>query len=289
MFSIENDYLKIEVNTRGAELSKLYSKATKLDYLWNGDPAFWAKHSPILFPVVGTLKNDTYHFQNKTYHLSRHGFAREMDFEMTAKSDHSLSFTLASTASTLTNFPFDFRLEIIYILQLNKVSIQYNVLNTSPHEMYFSVGGHPAFNVPLEENIAFEDYYIEFGEEETTGRWPISREGLIEALPTEELILQKKLPLTHELFNKDALVFKYLNSTSLKLISDKSAHGISVHFEGFPFLGIWSGKNGNFICIEPWCGIADSVASHQQFIQKEGINMITPGQVFKRRWSVELF
>lgn len=289
MFSIENDYLKIKVNARGAELTSVFSKAAQLHYLWNGDPVYWAKHSPVLFPVVGALKNDMYHFENKTYTLSRHGFAREMDFELTAQSDHSLTFTLLSNSSTLEKYPFEFSLAIRYTLELNKIKVHYSVVNMGDHPMYFSIGGHPAFRVPLEQNKAFEDYYIEFAESETAHRWPVSHEGLVEALPVDELINTNILPLTHELFNRDAVIFKYLNSKSLKLKSHTSSHCIEFHFDGFPFLGIWSAKSGNFVCIEPWCGIADSVTGHQQLIQKEGINMITPGQVFNREWSVELF
>ena len=289
MFAIENEYLKIDVNPKGAELTKVFSKQTKLDYLWNGDPAFWAKYSPILFPVVGTLKNDTYHFNNKSYTLPRHGFGRDMNFEMTAQTEQSLTFSLASNAETLAVYPFDFRLEIIYTLNASRITVHYNVINTGGHEMFFSIGAHPAFNVPLDPHSSFDDYYIEFAQNETAGRWPISHQGLIEALPTELLQDTNKLPISHDLFKSDALVFKYLNSTSLQLRSHTSTHGLNFHFAGFPFLGIWSGKNGNFVCIEPWCGIADGVASHQQLIEKEGINMITPGQVFDREWSVELF
>ncbi len=289
MLTLENDHLKIDVNPKGAELSRVFSKTHNLDYLWNGNPAFWAKHSPVLFPIVGTLKNDTYRYENKSYTLSRHGFARDMNFELSAQSDHSLTFTLTSNEETLSRFPFEFKLEIIYVLDVNKIRIHYNVINTGSHEMYFSIGGHPAFNVPLDKYSAFEDYYVEFSEAETAGRWPISHEGLIEALPIATLIDTNILPITHELFKTDALVFKYLNSASLKLKSHTSPHGLKFHFEGFPFLGIWSGKNGNFVCIEPWCGIADGVASHQQLVQKEGINMITPAQAFNREWSVELF
>jgi galactose mutarotase-like enzyme len=289
MATIENEYLKIEVNAKGAELTRIFSKQSSLEFLWKGDPAFWAKHSPILFPIVGTLKNDRYYFENKAYTLTRHGFARDMAFELTSQDNNSLTFRLASDAGTQANYPFEFLLEVKYAIEGNKLTVHYQVTNTGNREMYFSIGGHPAFSVPMDNQSAFEDYFIEFAEKETAGRWPISHEGLIEALPLPLLNDTSVLPFTRELFSRDALVFKYLQSTSLKLRSHTSSHGLEFHFEGFPFLGLWSGKNGDFVCIEPWCGIADSVASHQQLVEKEGITMTSPGQLFNRQWSVEIY
>jgi len=289
MFSLENDHLTIEVRARGAELTRIFSKTTGLEYLWEGDPAYWGKHSPVLFPIVGTLKNGTYFFENKAYKLSRHGFARDMDFELAARDERSLTFALSSNDYTLAHFPFGFRLEVVYSLQDNTLQVDYHVLNTGKREMYFSIGGHPAFRVPLTPGTAFEDYFLEFAERETAGRWPISHEGLIEPLPIGLLTDTRTLPLTRELFSNDAIVFKYLNSHALSLRSHSAPNGIHFQFDGFPFLGIWSGNGGNFVCLEPWCGIADSVAATQQLIGKEGINMITPEQTFRRSWQASLF
>lgn len=289
MFTLENEFLQAEINPKGAELTKLYSKQAGLDYLWNGDPAYWPKHSPILFPIVGTLKDNTYYFEDKAYRLTRHGFARDMEFSVSPQDDGAVTFTLSSNPQTLANYPFDFRLEITYLLKQNALHVQYRVINTGPREMYFSIGGHPAFNVPLTTDAAFDDYYIEFSEPETAGRWPITIDGLIGPMPDPFLNNSKILPINHELFQTDAVVLKYLDSKSLELKSHTSPNGIRFYFDEFPFLGIWSGKGGNFVCIEPWCGIADSVASHQQLVGKEGINMLTPGQVFSREWSVVPF
>lgn len=288
MYTIENDHLKIDINSLGAELTTIFSKIQQRNLLWNADPAYWARHSPVLFPIVGTLKNDSYHYQDKAYSLARHGFARDMTFKVSAQTDTSIVFGLENTAATLSVFPFEFKLEIHYTLQLNKLEVRYTVLNTGKQEMYFSIGGHPAFTVPFDDNSSIEDYYIEFSEKETLGRWPISSQGLIEALPLPLLNDIRLLPLSRELFKKDALVFKYLQSHALMLKSNHSSHELRFDFTGFPFLGIWSAKDAHFICIEPWCGIADSVDSSQQLIQKEGINLLTPGQLFDRKWSVEI-
>ena len=150
MATIENEQLKIIISPKGAELQSIFNKQTELEYLWNGDPAFWSKKSPVLFPIVGTLKNDTYYYNDKTYKLSRHGFARDMEFEKEKQSATSITFLLRSSEATLQDFPFEFEFRIIYAVQDNSLHVSYNVHNTSSGEMYFSVGGHPALKLPLE-------------------------------------------------------------------------------------------------------------------------------------------
>jgi galactose mutarotase-like enzyme len=289
MLSIENEQLKIIISSKGAELQSIFNKETQLEYLWDGDPAFWSKRSPILFPIVGTLKNDTYYYNDKSYKLSRHGFARDMEFEAEKLSEASVSFLLRSSEATLQNFPFEFELKIIYSIQDNNLRVRYNVSNTSKTEMYFSIGGHPAFKLPLVDGTVYNDYYLEFNEEETTPRWPISKDGLIETKPEPLLRETNVLPLTKELFFKDALVLKKPTSSVATLRSDKTAHGFDFDFGDFPYLGIWAAKNADFICIEPWCGIADSVDTNQQLKDKEGINKLNAGEIFERSWIASFF
>ncbi|OJY87213.1 MAG: aldose epimerase [Sphingobacteriales bacterium 40-81] len=285
---IENENLKIAVNPRGAELTSLYDKITNTEYMWGGDPAFWGKHSPVLFPIVGTLKNNTYYYEGQAYRLSRHGFAREMQFTVADKTETSITFSLVSGTETLQTFPFSFRFYITYALQSKSLSVTYYVINGGPTPMYFSVGAHPAFKVPIAEGTRYDDYYLEFGKEEDAGRWPISKDGLIEEQPVP-LLSGKKLPLTKSLFYKDALVFKHLKSGSVSLKSDTTDRGFNFQFPGFPFMGIWAAKDADFVCIEPWCGIADSVDTSQDLTQKEGINRLEAGGVFERGWKVEIF
>ncbi len=289
MFTIENEELKIIISSKGAELQSIYNKKIQLEYLWNGDPAFWAKRSPILFPIVGTLKEDTYYYDNKQYHLSRHGFARGMEFEASQLENDSITFFLNSSETTLENFPFEFELRIIYALQENNLRVSYNVSNISNHEMYFSIGGHPAFKTPLTGETNYEDYYLEFNEEETKPRWPISKDGLIETAPIPLLQQTNILRLSKDLFSKDALVLKNLTSSIVSLKTDKSSHGLDFDFGDFPYLGIWAAKNADFVCIEPWCGIADSVSANQKLVDKEGINKLNAGEIFKRSWIARFY
>ncbi|MBL7762310.1 MAG: aldose 1-epimerase family protein [Chitinophagaceae bacterium] len=286
---ISNEILEVNIIKRGAELKSIVSKSTGLEYMWNADPAFWAKTSPVLFPIVGTLKNDTYYYEGKAYKLGRHGFAREKEFTVTAQTAASVTFTLVTDESTLKNYPFHFRFDITYEVINNTLSVTYKVLNTGNTKLLFSVGGHPAFKVPFVEGTEYTDYYLQFEKKETTGRWPISKDGLIETKPVSLLENTDRIPLSKELFLQDALVFKNLKSSKVSLKSSATSHGLLFDYTGFPFLGIWAAKNADFVCIEPWCGIADSVSTDQQLKNKEGINKLDAGDAFERSWSVSLF
>ena len=287
--TLENDQLKIQVHPKGAELKSVFHKHTRLEYMWNADPAFWAKTSPILFPIVGTLKDDTYFFQGKSYTLSRHGFAREATFELEKQESNRAIFLLRSTPESREKFPFNFELRIIYSLVQDILEVGYDVRNTGADEMYFSVGGHPAFKIPLRKDTAYEDYYLEFNRKETISRWPISAKGLIEAKPLSMSADSSHLRLTRELFSQDALVFKNLQSDKVSIKSSSHAHGLEFSYTGFPYLGIWAAKNADFICIEPWCGIADSVLHDQQFTSKEGIEKVSGGKSWDRMWRVRFY
>ena len=289
MFRIENDILAVQVSPLGAELQAIYDKPLQQEYMWGADPAFWGKHSPVLFPIVGTLKQDTYYFNEQAYHLPRHGFAREMEFAATAQASDRIELTITQNEATLKKYPFHFRFTIAYTLSENSLQVSYRVKNTGAGPLYFSVGGHPAFKLPLAEGLQYEDYYLSFNQAETAGRWPISADGLIQTIPQELLRQTNRLPLSKALFQKDALVFKGLASNSVSLQSDKNPRGLQFDFTGFPYLGIWAAKNADFICIEPWCGIADSVNSNQQLISKEGIHALQPSRDFERSWTVTLF
>jgi galactose mutarotase-like enzyme len=289
MVSIENDCLSVKIDPKGAELKSLYNKNNGVEYMWSGDPAFWNKTSPVLFPIIGSLKNDTCYVEGKPYHMGRHGFAREMMFAVSEQDSSSANFSIESDPTTLQKFPFPFRLEIAYNISVDELQVTYKVRNTGNNTMYFSIGGHPAFKVPLIRGSDYNDYYVEFNKVENAGRWPISPEGLIETKPEAFLKNSQRINLSKELFLKDALVFKNLQSDKVSLLSTGSPHGLQFDFTGFPYLGIWAAKHADFVCIEPWCGIADSVNSNQQLTEKEGINSLTPGNAFERTWKVRVF
>ena len=212
-----------------------------------------------------------------------------MVFEVTHQAADTIVFTLNSSAETLRKYPFHFQFSVQYTLYHNQLSVEYIVENTGAEMLLFSVGGHPAFQLPLVQGTAFDDYYLLFDHTENIGRWPLSAEGLIEKNTIPFLHNTSQLPLTKELFFEDAIVFKNLQSQAISIQSNQTTHGLKLHFKGFPYLGIWSAKNANFVCIEPWLGIADSVDASGNLADKEGIHSLPAHQSYRKGWSVDFF
>jgi len=288
MISLENEHIIVTFSAKGAELSSFKSKTTGLDYLWKGDPAYWGKHSPVLFPIVGALKDNTYYLDGEEYHLSRHGFARDMDFEVQEISEEELLFTLWSSPDTLKVYPFEFKLGLRYKISGATVSCTYEVGNPGNKDLLFSIGGHPAFTAPLTADTSYEDCYLEFSVDESLVFNEIE-DNLISDKTDSLHLDQAKLPLKHALFYNDALVFKQMKSEAISLKNTKNEHGLHFRFSGFPFFGIWAAKDADFVCLEPWCGIADGIHHDQQLSDKEGINSLSPGMSWSRSWQAEVF
>ncbi|WP_341226009.1 aldose 1-epimerase family protein [uncultured Arcticibacterium sp.] len=289
MIFLENDSLKVWIKPKGAELRSLVNKKTGIEHIWDADPVFWGKSSPVLFPIVGGLKDSSYVYEGKSYTLPRHGFARDNMFEQVSRDKNHATFKFSSSDETLKVYPFHFDFYITYQLEGASLSVLYKVVNIGKEKMLFSLGAHPAFAVPFEKGeAAYDDYSLAFDEDENLKRWPLSAEGLIKTQPSDLSLEEGKLNLTKELFEEDALVFKSLKSESILLKSDKSENYLKFTFKDFPFFGIWAAKNANFVCLEPWCGIADSVDHNQDLSQKEGINELAAGQSFERSWAVEV-
>ncbi|MET4142976.1 aldose 1-epimerase family protein [Pedobacter sp. UYP1] len=288
MILLENENIKVTISAKGAELQSIKSKKDNLEYLWKGDPAFWGKFSPVLFPIVGALKNNTYCIGDQSYQLPRHGFARDLDFEVQQINEEEALFTLSHNAKTLEVYPFEFKLSLRYRLSGSAVSCTYEVNNPGTKDLLFSVGAHPAFAVPLTADTVYEDYYLEFSQDESLNIHQIE-DNLIGDQVAILQLSDRKLNLQHELFYNDALVMKDLNSKSIQLKNIKNQHGLNFRFIDFPFFGIWSAKDADFVCLEPWCGIADSIHHNQQLSDKEGIQSLSPGLDWKRSWEVEVF
>jgi galactose mutarotase-like enzyme len=287
--TIENGTLSATIKTKGAELASVSHVNTALEYMWGADPAFWGKSSPVLFPIVGALKDNLFEYQHRNFTLPRHGFARDEDFQVESKSENRIVFLQHDTPSSMDKYPFHFELRLIYTLHENTLHTTYEVKNTGHEFLYFSIGGHPAFKVPITAGLKYEDYFLEFDQHETADRWPISKDGLIEITPEPFLKNEKRIPLTRQLFANDAIVLKHLKSKKISLRTDQDPHGLEVDFSGFPFLGLWASKNADFVCIEPWCGIADSENHNNALTVKEGIEKLASGDVWQRTWKVNFF
>ncbi|MFH6936239.1 aldose 1-epimerase family protein [Flavobacterium sp. FlaQc-30] len=278
---ISNSILKASINHAGAELFSLKNNQEK-EYIWEGNPNFWGKHSPILFPIVGTLKNNTYTIDQKDYQLSRHGFARDMEFELIEKTENSAVFSLKSNAETLKKYPFEFELQLIYSLEKTSLNIEYIVINKSDRKMPFSIGAHPAIALP--EN--FENYSFKFEKEEVL-KFNLLENDLISnktaVLKTSENLVR----LNYKLFENDALVFKTLESNSLTILENEKPY-IEVDFEDFPSLGIWTKDQAPFVCIEPWFGYSDTANNSGDLYQKEGIVLLDADQIFHSKFSIKI-
>lgn len=279
--TISNSNLTAQINHFGAELFSLKNSENK-EYIWEGNPAFWGKHSPVLFPIVGTLKNNSFQFKDSEYHLSRHGFARDMEFELIKKSENSATFLLISTIETKKVYPFDFELQICYALDENKLNIDYKVINKNDSIMPFSIGAHPAFALPK----PFEEYSLDFEYIETLMSYELENDLLSDKFSTIEMI-ENQVPLSYSLFEKDALIFKKLDSKSITILENKKPL-LRVRFDTFPNLGIWTKSNAPFLCIEPWLGYSDTVHSSGNILEKEGVQLLEAKKSLQCNFTIEI-
>lgn len=286
MITIENEYLSCSFEEKGAEWKSLKEKVFGQDLLWNSDPAYWSKSAPILFPIVGTLKNGSYEYQGKTYSLPRHGFARERVFQVAVQEPERVVFRLESDDQTRAVYPFEWTLEVEYRLNKRILQTIYRVTNRGNGPQYFSIGAHPAFKTPLMDGEEFENYFIDFEFNEQAHRWLLNGDGLLSGVTEPLPSVGKSLILTRPLFERDALVFKKLKSARMWLRNTRNLYSLTMEFPGFPYFGIWTAKNAPFVCLEPWCGVADSVNASGKLEEKEGIETLAPGQTFTRSFAV---
>lgn len=290
MVKIENEFLSAEINLHGAELSSLLNKDNGIEYMWQADPAIWARHAPVLFPIVGALKDDQYTYQGKTYHMTRHGFARDLDFTVAKQSADAVDLVLTDSAATHEKYPFAFKLTLSYKLDDHDISVRYTVENPADETMYFSIGAHPAFNMPLDPDAQFEDYSLNF--EPELERQRVGLVAKYADFNAAKTVNENHTPLTHDLFKDDALIY-VLNGrdTTLSLESKTAQHGVALRVIGAPYVGVWSNypKPGNYVCLEPWWGVADGPDADGDLIQKRGINELAPHADFKAGFNVSIY
>lgn len=287
MITIQNNKLKATFNELGAELTSLINLETGKEIIWSGNTDFWGGQSPVLFPTVGALKNEQYIFEGKTYELPRHGFARRRTFDVKNSSETEVIFELKSDEESLKIYPFEFSLEIKYTLAENKLTVSYQVKNLSKNEIYFSLGAHPGFAIDTENGLTYNDYEIAFSDDENLEIHPLVDNLISNETKTIELN-NKTLPLSYELFSKDALVMTTMKSRELILRNKKNNHKVIFSYSNFPYFGIWAAKNADFVCLEPWQGIADLENHDQELTEKVGILKLEKNQDWKADWTVEI-
>lgn len=288
-YRVDNGEISIKVNSFGAELKSLQDCSTKLEYMWNADPKFWKRTSPILFPVVGSLRNNEYTYEGVTYPMSQHGFARDMEFDLQGKSENKISFILKSNEETIHRYPFDFHLEITYILQGRQVVVQWKVVNTNEKKMYFSIGGHPAFMCPIHKKTEQSDYTIRMDAADKVISTSLSINGLATEQKTTYLLERGCLPITEELFNGDALVIEHNQVQKVTLLDENQKEYLAVSFAA-PLFGIWSPprKKAPFICIEPWYGRCDGESFSGELQNREWGNALEAGEIFETAYTITI-
>lgn len=289
---ISNGELTIKVNPLGAELTSITNNETKEEYLWQADPTFWKRHSPILFPIVGGLWNGKYTHQSKVYELSQHGFARDNKFELIKENGSQLRFCLTESEHTLQVYPFHFSLEIEYQLIDNKVKITWQVKNTGDETMYFQIGAHPAFNYPEFNKNDKEHGYFAFDKEDDLTHILISDKGCVDTNKKYNTPLDAGglLPISKHIFDKDALIFENSQIRKVVLLDKSKQPYITLHFDA-PVVGLWSPPTKYdcpFVCIEPWYGRCDRANYSGEFKNRDWTNSLEAGATFETSYIVEV-
>lgn len=288
-FSIQNEFLKVEVLSRGAELCSLKKLATNTEYIWQANPEIWSSHAPNLFPVIGALKDNEIIYEGKAYPLTRHGFIRNNEnILLKESSEDRLIFQYSTSEESLKMYPFKFNFEISFLLKDQALIVSHQVANLGNKPMYFSLGGHPAFNVPLFAQEEYEDYYLEFDQNQDLQTHLLDEKGLILEATREIIRNDSRIQLHKKLFDNDALVFKNISSKEVALKNKKLGTVLKVEFKDFKHLGIWAKPAAPFVCIEPWLGYADVVGTLKDIKTKEGINKLMPSGKFDASYTITI-
>jgi len=272
--TLQSGGIEATIKAHGAELCSL-KDAQGVELIWQAGAA-WPRHAPLLFPIVGRLKNDELRHRGKTYPMTQHGFARDQVFEWAERSAASCSLVLRDSAATRARYPFAFRLTVGYRLQAAGLHVTLEIANTGEEMLPASIGAHPAFNWPLREGVAKESYSLTFSDVEAE---PVRRlkDGLMREKPEPTPVHGKTLALSERLFDDDAVILDRLASRSVRYAAD-TGPSLDVSSDGFRQLGIWSKPGGaGFLCIEPWRGFASPSDFDGEFADKPGVMHIAPG------------
>ena len=290
METLKNDVLTISVKEHGAELAGI--RKGDVEYLWQADPAFWARHSPVLFPIVGSVWNGIYRVEGKEYKMGQHGFARDMDFVLVEKTDDMLRYRLESSEETLEKYPWPFVLEISYRLYGNRIDVIWEVTNPSDQEMPFQIGAHPAFCYPDYDLQAKERGFFSFNRKDTMQCIRLVEKGCVDAQTKHPLELDAdgRYPLASDTFDViDTLMLQDSQLSKVTLHRVDGTPWLSLTFDA-PVVGLWSppGKNAPFICIEPWYGRCDRAGYEGEYKDRDWVNTLAPGEKFHSVYTIEI-
>lgn len=286
LFQISNDKITIQVDSMGAELKSLKDIATGREYMWNADPQYWERTSPVLFPLVGGLKGGVYRLDGREYAMGQHGFVRDMEFKLKSQVAGEIWFTLESDEKTLEKYPYSFLLELGYELAEKTVIVKWKVRNPAGDCMYFSIGGHPAFLCPIEEGTSQTDYSIRLDAADQVEVSMVDN-GLVNGQTVLRKLENGCIPVTEHLFDGDALVIEHDQAHSVALIKPDGEAYLTVTFDA-PLFGIWSPskKQAPFICIEPWYGRCDSTDFSGSWQEREWGQSLEAGETFQAEYKI---
>jgi galactose mutarotase-like enzyme len=284
--SISSGDLTAEIDPQGAQLSRLQDRAGR-DLLWDGDPSVWNGRAPLLFPIVGALAGGAYRLGAKIYRLPRHGFARNRLFELVSVSPTDAVFRLTADAASIEVYPFQFELDIRYAIEASTLTVSALIRNKGDADMPASFGYHPAFRWPLPYGQPRESHFVEFAEDEPAAVRRLDADGLLTPARHRSPIAGRRLALADSLFNDDALIFDAIRSRSV-LYGAEDGPRLHVGYANAPYFGVWSKPHAQFICLEPWHGIADLAGFSGDFTTKTGIFMVAPGSAVPIEMQISL-
>lgn len=289
--TLENEMLRIKIEDHGAELSEIYDKEKKRQVLWQADPAHWKRHAPVLFPNVGRYYKDCCLIGGRSYHSGQHGFARDMDFVCTRETSSSVTHLLSSSEATREIYPFSFELYITHELRGREITVSWKVVSKDSETMYFTIGGHPAFCVPVLPDTSRDQYLLTFsGQKELTYCLLDLSSGT--ALPdqTRTLALTEGVcPIGRHMFDNDALIFDDGQITKAGIALPDGTPYVELTCDGFPSFGIWSSSaDAPFVCLEPWMGRCDNYGFEEELSRKPGINCLESGGVFEKSYGISI-
>jgi len=290
IYTIENDFLTVKVSSLGAELTSIKGKANDCEYLWQGDEKYWAGQAPIMFPICGRLYEGKYTYLGKEYTMPNHGIARSSEFALKSAAQDEITLSLVANEETKKCYPFNFTLNVTFKLVKSSLEITYNVINNDTCELIFGVGGHPAFNVPINNQGSFDDYYVEFDNSCNALRVDFSPTCF--CTKDDKIYTQggtKRIDLSHNLFDDDA-IFLYNVDKAITLKSDKYKGSIKLKYDRMKYIGLWHmpKTDAPYVCIEPWSSIPANDGVIDNLLTKEEMIHLPVGYSYKNTYSITI-
>ncbi|MBQ3017415.1 MAG: aldose 1-epimerase family protein [Clostridia bacterium] len=287
IYTIKNEYLTVEINSLGAELWSV-KDADGCEYIWQGDPEFWSGRAPIMFPICGRLYTGKYTYLGKEYELGSHGFARHSEFALKSQGESHITLSLSASEETKKVYPFDFEFDVSFILSGKELKVEYKVKNTDNTDIIFALGGHPAFNVPLDKDLCFEDYLVEF--EKSCDAVRVDFSPTCFCTYEDKIYTQggtKSINLRHDLFDDDA-IFLYNTPKKIKLYSPKGKRSVTMKFDTMKYVGLWHAtkKPAPYLCIEPWASVPSMDGVVDDFSWKKEMIHLAPEYTHKRHFEI---